>query len=133
MSQLHDGLVNPRRITVAEWHVMVAAEVFGPDDHIELIDGVIAQMARQGPHHGHIVAILAESLTRAVPPDLMVRSHVPLTFEGSEPEPDVAVVERSALRQIGSHPTSARLVVEVAQSSLRTDRLVKGPIYARAG
>jgi Uma2 family endonuclease len=50
----------------------------------------------------------------------------------SEPEPDVAVISGSR-RDYAEHPQAALLVIEVADSSLRFDRQVKGPLYARAG
>src|SRR6266511_3059274 len=53
----------------------------------------------------------------------------------SEPEPDVAVVEPRDDFYAGAHPTPAEilLIVEVADTSLRYDRLRKVPDYARAG
>ena len=39
----------------------------------------------------------------------------------------------SCLQWIAAHPTTALLVVEVAESSLAQDRLTKGPMYAAAG
>jgi Uma2 family endonuclease len=47
------------------------------------------------------------------------------------PEPDLAVVPMADYDS--GHPATAWLVVEVADASLRKDRLVKGEVYARAG
>jgi Uma2 family endonuclease len=52
--------------------------------------------------------------------------------DDSEPEPDLAVVTRQEEERAPVHPRSALLVVEVADESLRRDRLLKGRIYARA-
>jgi Uma2 family endonuclease len=49
----------------------------------------------------------------------------------SEPEPDVAVI-RGQLRQITAVPSTAELVVEVSDSTLRFDRSTKASLYARA-
>ena len=49
----------------------------------------------------------------------------------SEPEPDVAVVPLADYSR--EHPASAHLIIEVAHSSLRKDRLIKAPLYARSG
>ena len=46
------------------------------------------------------------------------------------PEPDVAVVARTADRS--AHPTTALLVVEIAVSSYATDTTVKPALYAAA-
>jgi Uma2 family endonuclease len=48
------------------------------------------------------------------------------------PEPDAAAIA-GGLRDYPDHPTSALLVVEVADTSLPLDRRRKGPIYAQAG
>src|SRR6185436_4514578 len=50
----------------------------------------------------------------------------------SEPEPDLAIIRRDPQDYARGHPTSAALVVEIAQSSLRHDR-DKAEIYALAG
>jgi Uma2 family endonuclease len=46
----------------------------------------------------------------------------------SEPEPDVAIVPNRSYA--GSHPASAFLIVEVAESSLTYGRETKAPLYA---
>ena len=45
----------------------------------------------------------------------------------------MAVVRGEARDFLADHPTTAALVVEVADASLRLDRSVKARIYARAG
>jgi Uma2 family endonuclease len=54
------------------------------------------------------------------------------TVDGSDPEPDVAVVPGSLGDAISSHPTHAALIIEVSDTSLRIDRK-KAEIYARSG
>ena len=49
----------------------------------------------------------------------------------SEPEPDLAVVPDGTYKT--GHPEHAHLVIEVALSSTKKDRLVKAPLYARSG
>ncbi len=59
---------------------------------------------------------------------------IPLTLGGrSEPEPDVAVVSGGPRDYLVSHPTSALLVVEIADTTVRFDRRDEGSLYARAG
>ncbi len=60
-----------------------------------------------------------------------VRVGSPLTLEGSEPEPDLAVIALEAPRPY--HPSTATLIIEVASSSLRRDLDTKTELYARAG
>jgi Uma2 family endonuclease len=49
-----------------------------------------------------------------------------------EPEPDVAIVAGTPRDYVNAHPSTAILVVEVADSSLRLDRRLKAGLYARA-
>lgn len=51
----------------------------------------------------------------------------------SQPEPDIAVVKGSARDYAVAHPTTALLVVEVAESTLAFDRGEKASLYAGAG
>jgi len=70
---------------------------------------------------------------RAVlPPGWSVRTQMPISLDDeSAPEPDVAVVPLADYSH--EHPSSAHLIIEVAYSSLRKDRLMKAPLYARSG
>ena len=56
----------------------------------------------------------------------------PLPTDDSEPEPDVAAYAGKA-RDYADHPTAALLVVEVAESSLKSDTTTKVGLYAEAG
>src|SRR6185503_9618081 len=49
------------------------------------------------------------------------------------PEPDVCVVKGSFRDYARAHPSEAVLVIEIADTTLRRDRKVKAPIYARFG
>jgi Uma2 family endonuclease len=62
-----------------------------------------------------------------------VRSQAPLELgQATDPEPDVSVVRGSRAMYTG-HPTTAVLVVEVSDATLRTDRGAKASLYAAAG
>jgi Uma2 family endonuclease len=63
-----------------------------------------------------------------------IRCQMPLALGlDSEPEPDVAVVSGKPEDYLASHPRTAVLVVEVADSSLIHDRKRKVRLYAHAG
>ena len=51
----------------------------------------------------------------------------------SEPEPDVAVVRGSWASYKKRHPKAAVLIVEVSDTTLKSDRSRKASLYARAG
>jgi Uma2 family endonuclease len=64
-----------------------------------------------------------------------LRIQMPLALPAliSEPEPDIAIVVLGAPTNEAGRPTSASLVIEVAEPSVAYDRDRKGPLYAAAG
>jgi len=123
-----------RRWKREEYDKMAAAGVFAPGERVELIDGEILRMTPQGAAHFTAIRLAEEALRRAFGPGFDVRVQAPLALdEDSEPEPDVAVVRGSPRDYSETHPTTAVLLVEVADSTPEYDRQRKGHIYARAG
>jgi Uma2 family endonuclease len=59
----------------------------------------------------------------------------PITLKDSEPEPGLAIILGQRLDFRDRHPDAAslELVVEIADTSLERDRIMKQRIYARAG
>jgi Uma2 family endonuclease len=104
---------------------------------VELIEGNVVEMAPQGPRHGntvgHVTTRLAARLVARFGEQYLVRPQTPLAAGVySEPEPDVAVVDWDASTD-DAHPTTAHLVIEVAETSHRKDLVVKSRVYAGAG
>jgi Uma2 family endonuclease len=121
----------PVRLTRAQYDAIVAAGLFG-DDRVELIEGVIVSMAPNDPPHASPIDLLNEILVPALVGRARVRIQQSIIAAGeSEPEPDVAIVPLAHYSR--EHPSSAHLIIEVAYSSLRKDRFVKAPLYARSG
>ena len=112
----------------------VEAGVFGPDDRLELIEGQLLAMNPQGSRHAAIVDQAGDVLRGVFGAGCRVRTQCPLVAgDDSEPEPDLAVVPGRARDYLDAHPTSALLVVEVSDDSLRRDRIIKQRLYARHG
>jgi len=126
-----------RRFSLDEYHRMGEVGIFRPDDRVELIEGEIIEMAPLGSVHAATVTKIVESFMRRLGDRATVRSQNPLLIQEreSEPEPDVMLLTRRADFYRGAHPVpdDVRLIIEVADSSLRYDRLTKFPLYARAG
>ncbi|HWO23243.1 MAG TPA: Uma2 family endonuclease [Kofleriaceae bacterium] len=98
---------------------------------IELLRGRLVTVMPQGTLHGNLVAWLGRELTLALGRGYMVRQQLPFAAtDDSEPEPDIAVTRDDPDRR--SHPSTALLVIEVADSSLDHDREEKSSIYAQA-
>lgn len=125
-----------RRFTVEEYERMGQVGILGEDDRVELLDGEIVTMSPIGPYHASVVDIVAEELILALGRRAAVRVQNPVRLPPrSEPQPDVVVARRRRDSYRSAHPTAedVLLVVEVADSSLHTDRAITLPIYARQG
>jgi Uma2 family endonuclease len=125
-----------RKITADEYHRMADAGILGPDERVELLDGVIIEMSPIHPPHNATVWRLTDVFVprlrgKAI---VSVQSSFRLT-QFSEPEPDIAIFRyrddfyRSAL----PGPADVLLVIEVSDTTLGYDRDVKLPRYAAAG
>ncbi len=126
--------IQHHRWTRETYERMVEVGILGSDDALELLDGHIVDMSPQGSRHASIVEVVARRLATAFGSGYRVREEKPLALgDWSEPEPDIAVVQGREWDFVDAHPTTAALVVEVAESSLATDRGIKKSIYARAG
>ena len=122
------------RVTRERYWQLVGDGTIGPDDRVELLEGVIVAMSPQSPSHAGVVRKLTRWLGGVVGNTASLQIQLPLNLgETSVPEPDVAVVAGRPDDYMTAHPTTALLVVEVAESSLIQDRLTKAPLYAAAG
>jgi Uma2 family endonuclease len=125
--------VEVHRWTQKEYERMAAEGLFSPDARVELIDGIVYDRTQQNGPHASAVHRGLKVLEKAFP-DHYIRVQSPLALtEDGEPEPDLAVVPGAIDDYDESHPSTALLVVEVADHSLSHDRSVKIPLYARSG
>jgi Uma2 family endonuclease len=123
-----------RRWTLEEYERMVDAGFLTTQDKVQLIEGEIVEMTPQNSPHMTTVTKVFRLLERAASDNQYVRIQGPLALKpDSEPEPDVAVVTGSPDDNWDAHPTTALLVIEVADSSLAFDRTRNARVYARAG
>jgi Uma2 family endonuclease len=114
-----------------EFEQLVALGAFA-DDPVELLDGRLVAMNPQRSLHAWVVDELDGRLRVALAGRARVRCQLPIALgDDSEPEPDISLVEPGNYQD--RHPSSAWLLIEVSESTLRKDREVKGPLYARAG
>jgi Uma2 family endonuclease len=115
---------------------MVEAGILTEDDRVELIDGEIIQMAPIGPRHAACVDRLAEFLRDKIKKLAIVSVQNPIQLsEYSEPQPDIALLKRRADFYAQGHPSPEDVLIamEVADTTVESDRGVKIPSYARAG
>jgi Uma2 family endonuclease len=124
-----------RRFTVAEYHRLIQIGVLGEDDDVELLEGwIVPKMGRNPPHDAVISIIMIDVLAPRLSRGWFCRGQSAVTTPNSEPEPDIAVVRGATRDYLTRHPGPAdmALVVEVSESSLLTDRSLKGSVYAAA-
>jgi Uma2 family endonuclease len=124
----------PHLWTRAEYERLIETGGLHPEARLELIDGEILDMAPQKSRHSTAVQLVNDTLRDLFGTGFTVRSQLPLALDDySEPEPDVAVVTGSIRDYRDAHPTTALLIVEVADSSLEFDRGRKRALYGRNG
>lgn len=130
---MDDVDVRTRKLKRVEYDRLVEAEVFGPEDRIELFDGQMIFKEPQYSPHATAISLVERVLMSVLGPAWYVRVQMPVALdEESEPEPDVSVVPGNPRDYRDAHPERPVLIVEVAQSRLRFDRRQKGSLYARA-
>jgi Uma2 family endonuclease len=126
--------IDLRRWTRQEYERMAEAGFFAPEERVELIDGIIYNKMPQSSFHATSVQLVQERLRAIFATGHTIRVQMPLALDpDAQPEPDIAVVAGSPRDFSRCHPTTAVLVVEVADASLVHDRQRKAPLYARAG
>ena len=123
-----------RKFTVAEYYRMAEAGILKPEERVELIQGEIIVMPPIGPEHAGSLIISNSLFSEHAPGRFLVQTQNPVLLDdGSEPEPDVALLRLRDDRYTRAHPTPADvlLIIEIADTSLAYDREVKAHIYGR--
>jgi Uma2 family endonuclease len=132
-----DELLTRRRFTVEEYHRMGEAGILAEDSRIELIAGDIVVREPVGARHAGTVDRLNRLWTSRLGDRAIVRVQNPVQFpkEDTELQPDVMLLHPRDDFYTTSHPLAADvlLLIEVADTTLRLDRRVKIPLYARVG
>ena len=122
-----------RLFTVKEYHLMADAGVFANGERVELIRGEIIKMASIGRRHAACVNRCNDVFTYKLGGKILVSIQNPLALDNtSEPEPDVMLLKRKADFYESGHPqpTDVLLLIEVADSTIDSDRQSKIPLYA---
>jgi Uma2 family endonuclease len=115
---------------------MVEVGILAADERVELLEGQIYQMAAKGTAHSAAMTRIDRAFSQRLAGRALLRFQDPVQLNDfSEPEPDVAVVQLDPLDYEDHHPRPTEIfwLIEVADSTLRRDRDLKVPIYARSG
>jgi Uma2 family endonuclease len=136
------GMVNPvaddsfprHRISVDDYYRMSEVGLLACDARVELIDGEVFDMVPIGSGHAAVVNALSRLLFSAVGSRATLTVQQPVRLDrSSEPQPDLALLKPRADFYYAAHPGPADvlLLIEVCDATLRYDREVKLPLYAR--
>jgi Uma2 family endonuclease len=125
-----------RRFTVEQYHQMAEAGILTANDRVELIEGEIIEMSPVGRHHAACVKRLIRLFSQPVGERAIVAAQDPVELsDRSELQPDFALLQpRPDFYEAGHpHPQDVFLLVEVADTTVESDREVKISLYARSG
>lgn len=128
ISELPDTFRPLRREEFVALHELGA---FG-ESRVELVGGVIVEMAPVRPPHGGVVLMLTKILVQQAGDRYAVACQGPLELDPiSQPLPDFQILPPGDYRR--ANPDHAAWIIEVAESSLRFDLGEKARRYAMAG
>ena len=124
-------------LTVEEFRALAETEGWDEDTRVELLDGEVVWMSPINDPHAACVKRLNRLFSRSFADDQVVVSvQDPVRIENyDEPQPDLALLKPRADFYATATPTPADilLLVEVADTTLRTDLGRKARIYASGG
>lgn len=124
--------LQPLRWTVALFHRVNSTGVFSGRRPI-LIRGVLLEQGPMNPPHAIALELLGNAIRAAFGAGWRVREQLPLVLGlDTDPFPDMAVLPGSA-RGATAHPTAASLMIEVSDTTLKSDLTDKAELYATAG
>ena len=127
------GGIARRRWTADELEQMLRAGILSEDDRLELIDGEVVTMSPKGARHEVLRNELILNWARRLPSDIKFAEEPPLRLSPhDEPEPDIILFPAN-LWVDQTDGGTVLLVVEIADSSLSYNLMVKAPKYAAFG
>jgi Uma2 family endonuclease len=125
-----------KRFTVDDYYRMAEVGILTESDRVELIEGEIVEMSPIGDRHLMSVTRANMIFARGLGDRVVVSvQNAAYMDRYNEPQPDVVLIRpREGFYGTGRpHPEDVVLLIEVSDSTLRFDRTVKLPIYARNG
>ena len=122
--------------TVEDYHHMIASGILS-GRQVELLNGEIVEMAPVGETHAYSSDEAGEYLIYLLGDRAKVRQAKPITLpqSNSEPEPDIAIVQRLGrdYREHHPYPENIFWLIEYSDSSLSKDLEFKTNVYAAVG
>jgi Uma2 family endonuclease len=129
-------LTQAHKLSVKAFHQMEEAGIFAAEDRVELIKGILIDRSPVGPSHASRVKTIVELLFSHLLGKAAIGVQDPVVLDDfSEPIPDISILKWRKDKYAKAHPRpeDVILLIEVADSSLASDRANKIPMYAEAG
>lgn len=125
----------PHQFTLEQWRTMVEKGVFQKNERLEFVEGRIIVMSPVNRPHSSCVKRLNQLSALALGETAIISVQDPLLIGQDEFYPDVVLLKPRADFYNDKDPTpeDAFLVIEVADSTLKTDQEFKGAKYAAGG
>ena len=118
--------------TIEEYHRMIVMGIVD-DRRVELLKGEIVEISPEGESHAYFSSEAGEYLSRLLGDRAMIRQSKPITLpNNSEPEPDIAIVQRLGREYLEHHPNPENVfwLIEYSDFSLNKDFELKSKVYA---
>lgn len=128
------SLIDPMPFTWTreEYQQLAETGIFA-QRRVELIEGQVLKMPPMGSRHSSTLMLLTRLLPKIFGEGFAISIQLPLAISSeSMPEPDAAIISGDPRDYRDGIPEKAHLVIEVADSTLRFDRITKARIYANA-
>jgi Uma2 family endonuclease len=131
-----DTVLPQRPFSVAEFHRLAEAGILDRKERVELLDGLVIEMAAIGSRHAATVRRLNRLFAAHAAAELVVDVQNPIHIdEYTELVPDLMLLKPREDFYEAAHPRpeDVLLVVEVADTTLSYDRDLKMRRYGEAG
>ncbi|PSF35991.1 hypothetical protein C7H19_14700 [Aphanothece hegewaldii CCALA 016] len=128
--------VTRRLFTLEEYEHLGEIGFFHPEERIELIRGELVKMASKGRIHSVCNTLLVEKFYKLISGQAIIRVQDPIIIlPNSAPEPDIVIARLKEDKYLSSHPLpeDILLLIEVSDSTLKSDQTFKLDLYAEAG
>ncbi|WNZ26530.1 Uma2 family endonuclease [Leptolyngbya sp. NK1-12] len=129
-------MITTAKWTLEQYHQMIEAGIL-EGRSVELLNGEIIEMPPEREPHANGSTETRDYLIALLGDRAQVREGHPITIpsSNSEPEPDLAIVQRrvGGYRDHHPYPENVYWLIEFANASLRKDLEAKADAYAAAG
>jgi Uma2 family endonuclease len=131
---IEESKLSLRKLTVKEYHKLGEAGILHPNDRVELIDGLLVQMAPIGPEHQFILEVLNDIFSEQKRGRFKVGPGRPVPIpDFNEPQPDLVLFKTDArTRRQHVLPQEIYLVIEVSDTTVKYDSERKLLAYENA-